>query len=174
MTVHLLGLSCRWAALTVAVASTSCSVANTPVPLEDVLPGTSFLERVFHSPGGQTRIEQWSDDKDPAPLVVRAKGYVSGLSLAPGLALVFHANLRIWMLSVRGQLTPLSALQTDDHFPPPLPLSTPIMNRYVFEHDGRQWQLAILSRQDPRWLPGVATEQERSLDVLLWRTPFRR
>lgn len=130
-------------------------------------------DRVFRTPGGQTRIEQWSAASDQAPQVVRAQRYVSGMSLAPGIALVFHATQQRWMLSLGGQLSPVQALQQGSGDVPWLAQRTPNLGHFAFVHEGRQWQLMILGRGEPKPLPGIATEQEQSLDLVLWQAPQR-
>ncbi|MFP8777849.1 hypothetical protein [Hydrogenophaga sp. RWCD_12] len=127
----------------------------------------------MHSPGGATRIEQWVDTSDAVPRVVRAQRYVSGMSLAPGIALVFHATQRQWMLALNGQLVPLESLPKGQGAAPLLAPGTPKLGQSTFAHDGRQWQLVILGRREPQPTPGIATEQEQSLDLLLWQSPPR-
>lgn len=158
--------------LGLALLAAACSFAGAQ-PSGEALPGLVRNERTFHSPGGVTRIEQWTTASDPVPQVVRAQRYVSGMSLAPGIALVFHATQRQWMLSLSGQLVPLASLQQGQGAAPLLPQGTPNLGNFTFAHDGRQWQLMILSRQVPKPLPGIATEQEQSLDFLLWHLPLR-
>lgn len=159
--------------LALALSGTACSVAATPPPAGDPLEGLVNQERLFRSPGGQTRIEQWFVTGEPEPQVVRAQRYVSGMSLVRGISLVFLATQREWMLSLNGVLMPLRSLP-EGHSPVPLLApGTPVSHRYAFDHEGRRWQLAVLSRQDPTPVPGLATEQEHSLDLLLWRPADR-
>lgn len=163
-------LRLSWTVLAVAAAGTACALAGPSTSGNDVLSGAARQERVFRSPGGQTLIEQWSVEGESLPRVVRARRYVSGLSLAPSLALVFHASQRVWMLSLDGRLTLLTALPAGDRSAPPLTPGPTIIDRYAFDHAGQRWHLAILDRQAPTPLPGIATEQEQSLDLLLWRS----
>lgn len=160
-------------ALALALPGTACSVAATPPPAGDSLAGLVKQERVFRSPGGQTRVEQWFANGEREPQVVQAQRYVSGMSLVRGISLVFLATQREWMLSLNGLLTPLRSLPEGQAPVPLLAPGTPVLNLYSFDHDGRRWQLAVLSRRDPTPLPGIATEEERSLDLLLWRPSDR-
>lgn len=159
--------------LALALSGAACSVAATPPPAGDPLAGLVKQERVFRSPGGQTLVEQWLVKEEGDPQVVRAQRYVSGLSLVRGVSLVFLASQREWMLSLSGLLMPLRSLPEGQGPVPLLVPGTPVLNLYAFDHDGRRWQLAVLSRQDPTPLPGIATEQEHSLDLLLWRSADR-
>lgn len=159
--------------LLLALSGVACSVAATPPLVVDPLAGLVKQERVFRSPGGQTRVEQWVVKGETEPQVVRAQRYVSGMSLVRGIRLVFPAAEREWMLSLNGLLMPLRSLPEGQGPVPLLAPGTPVLHRYSFDHDGRRWQLAILSRQDPTPLPGIATEQEHSLDLVLWRPAER-
>jgi hypothetical protein len=165
------GLRLSWVALAVVAAATACAAAAPSPGWSEVFPGATRQERVFHSPGGQTLIEQWSVAGESVPRAVRAQRYVSGLSLAPRLALVFHANHRVWMLSLDGRLTALSALPASGGASVPTAPGASVIEQYTFDHGGQRWHLAILAREAPAPLPGVATEQEQSLDLLLWRSP---
>lgn len=166
------GLRLSRAVLAVATAATACAVAAPSPVWGEEFPGATRQERVFRSPGGQTLIEQWSVAGESVPRAVRAQRYVSGLSLAPRLALVFHANQRVWMLSLDGRLTALTALSAGDGSSLFMTPGTSVIDRYTFDHEGQRWHLAILAREaPPAPLPGVASEQEPSLDLLLWRSP---
>ena len=159
--------------LVLALSGAACSVAATPLPEGDPMAGLVKQERLFRSPGGQTRVEQWFAAGDREPQVVRAQRYVSGMALVRGISLVFLATQREWMLSLNGALTPLRSLQLGRAAVPLLAPGTPVLNQYAFDHDGRHWQLAVLSRQDPTPVPDIATEQEHSLDLVLWRSAQR-
>lgn len=159
--------------LALALSGAACSVAATPPLVVDPWAGLVKQERVFRSPGGQTRVEQWVVKGEREPQVVRAQRYVSGLSLVRGVSLVFPVAEGDWMLSLNGLLTPLRSLPEGQGPVPLLAPETPVLDLYAFDHDGRRWQLAILSRQDPTPVPGIATEQEHSLDILLWRPADR-
>ena len=156
-----------------SMAGTACSFAGSPAQPADGQSDAVHQERLFRTPGGQTRIESWTNPDESVPRTVRAQRYVSGMSLASGISLVFHAADQGWKLSLNGQLTPLRSLATGNGPVPLLAADTPIKERYAFDHEGRRWQLVILSRQEPAPLSGVATEQEHSLDLLLWSLPPR-
>lgn len=95
------------------------------------------------------------------------------MSLVPGVALVFHAEQRQWMLSLDGALQALTTLEPGraGAAPPQAP-ALPEQQRWRFEHAGRSWQLVIFAQAQPRPQPGIATEEQHSLDLLLWQLPL--
>lgn len=105
-------------------------------------------------------------------MVVRARHYVSGMALAPGIAMIFQVTQQQWMLRLNDQLISLKTLQQVKG-DAPLPVAdAPNRDQFTFAHGGHQWQLMILGRKEPKPVPGIATEQEHTLDLLLWRDPI--
>lgn len=152
------------------MVAVGCSFAQTAASGTDESAGLLHQQRAVHSPAGRTLIEQWHRAGETVPQVVRATRYVSGMSLVPGVALVFHTEQRQWMLSRDGALQALTTLEPGraGAAPPQAP-ALPEQQRWRFEHAGRSWQLAIFAQVQPQAQPGIATEEQHSLDLLLWQ-----
>ncbi len=164
---------CRVVAGALVFGVAGCGVsAATPKPdsSDQAASGWVKEERVLRSIGGISRVARWHLPGETEARMVLVDRYVSGMGLIQGVSLVYHREQSRWMLSLDGRLLPLDALRSPEPLPAlPAGHQRPVVWQGAFEHMESTWHLAIFKMTEPRVVPGVATEAEHSLDVLLWR-----
>ena len=97
------------------------------------------------------------------------------MGLIKGASLAYHREQLQWMLSLDGRLLPLDTLRSAEPLPTlPPGFERPVVWQGAFEHLGATWRLAIFKMIEPQAVPGVATEAEHALDLLLWRSQDNR
>jgi hypothetical protein len=164
---------CRVLAGALVCGAAGCGVsAATPNPGSSDQAASGWVkdERVLRSIGGVSRVARWHLPGDTEVQMVLVDRYVSGMGLIPGVSLVYHREQSRWMLSLDGRLLPLDALRSAEPLPAlPAGHQRPVVWQGGFEHLESTWHLAIFRITEPLDVPGVATEAEHALDVLLWR-----
>lgn len=153
------------AALLSGLIATACS-ANPPPPLQ-------LIERRMFDPGGSTVITEWLAPGENLPRVVQASGYRSGMRLIDGVSLVFQVQRQRWVLKHDEHFSELERSLPGER----LRLTQPEVDASViwqarFRHAGNDWSLAVTQVKVPPEMPGVASEGQHALELVLYVYPL--
>ena len=154
------------AALLGALVAAACS-ANPPPALQP-------SERRMLDPGGPTVITQWTVPGETLPRVVQASGYRSGMRLIDGVSLVFHVQRQRWLLKRDETFSELESAPPGERLRLTRPaVDAPVIWQTRFRHAGNDWSLAVTQVDvPPPEMPGVASEGQHALDLVLYGRPL--
>ena len=135
---------------------TAGCAADNPQPSRAVTPSLETVVRYMH-PAGPTTVRTWRSSADAPPYRIELQRARSGRLLIGQARLLNVPGGQWFIVNATGLKLPL-------------PAETPSA-ALAFEESGQRWLVRVLKRDTPIATPGIATEGEASLDLLLERQP---